>query len=127
VRSTEIVVWRREFIVVAIERLSAILPKMILATQGDGTERQEARQYLEDRAVGTSEGVFCNMKCLSPTTIIVPNILHTVYLGMLKHLMDWVTSFLEQHSRINKINQLWAMMPPYPGVTRFNKPYSQVM
>ena len=59
-------------------------------------------------------------------TIIVPDILHTVYLGMLKHLMDWVTSFLEQHSRIDKFNQLWAMMPPYPGVTRFNKPYSQV-
>jgi hypothetical protein len=42
------------------------------------------------------------MKYLSPTTIIVPNILHTVHLGMIKHLMDWVTSFLEQHSRIDK-------------------------
>ena len=100
--------------------------KMILATQGDETERWEARQYLEDRAVGTSEGVFWNMKCISPTTIIVPDILHTIYLGMLKHLMDWVTSFLEQHSRIDKFNQLWAMMPPYPGFARFNKPYSQV-
>ena len=32
--------------------------KMILATQRDETERREARQYLEDWAVGTSEGVF---------------------------------------------------------------------
>jgi len=31
--------------------------KMILASQGDVTERWEARQYVEDRAVGTSEGV----------------------------------------------------------------------
>jgi len=66
------------------------------------------------------------MKCISPMTIIVPDILHTVYLGMLKHLMDRVTSFLEQHSRIDKFNQLWAIMPPYLGFARLNKPYSQV-
>jgi len=66
------------------------------------------------------------MKLISLTTIIVPNILHTIYLGMRKHLMDWVTSFFEQHSRIDKFNQLWVMMPPYPGFAGFNKPYSQV-
>jgi hypothetical protein len=60
--------------------------KMILATQGDETERQEARQCLKDRAVGTSEGDFWKTKCISPTTIIVPDILHTVHLGILKHL-----------------------------------------
>jgi len=66
------------------------------------------------------------MKCISSTTIILLDILHTVYLGMLMHLMDWVTSFLEQHAWIDKFNQFWAMMPPYPGFARFNKPYSQV-
>jgi hypothetical protein len=44
---------------------------------------------------------------------------------MLKHLMDWVTSFLEQHARIDKFKQLWAMMPPYPGFARLNKPHIQ--
>jgi len=102
------------------------LKHMILATQRDERERWEARPYLEDRAVGTSEGVLWNMQSISATTIIVPDILHTVYLFMLKHLMDWVTCFLEQHSRIDKCNQVWAMMPPYPGFARFNKPYSQV-
>ena len=100
---------------------------MILATQGDETERREARQHLEDRAVGSSEGIFWNMKCLSPTTMIVPDIPHTIYLAMLKHLTDRETSFLEQHSRIDKFNQLWEMMPPYPGFARFNKPSGQVM
>jgi hypothetical protein len=100
---------------------------MIPATQGDEKERREARQYLEDQAVGTSEGVFWNVKCISPTTIIVPDILHTVYLGMVRHVTDWVTSFLEQHSRIDKFNQLWAMMPPYASFALFNKPFSQVM
>jgi len=57
---------------------------------------------------------------------IVPNILHTIHLGILKHLMDSVTSFLKQHSRIGEFNQLSVMMPPYPGFARCNKPYSQV-
>jgi hypothetical protein len=49
-----------------------------------------------------------------------------IYLGMLKHLTDWVAFFLEQHSRIVNFGQLWVMMPPYPGFARFNKPYSQL-
>jgi len=82
---------------------------MIRVTQGDEMERHEARPYLGDQAVGTSEGIFWNMKCISPRTIIVPDILHSIHLGMLKHLMDWVTSFLQQHSRIHKFNDFfWA-------------------
>ena len=100
---------------------------MILTTQGNETERREARQYLQYPVVETSEDVFWNIKCISPTMINVPDILHTMYLGMGKHSMDWVTSFLEQHSRIDKFNQLWAIMPRYPGFARFNKPYGQVM
>jgi len=100
---------------------------MIIATWGDETDRRDACQYLEDRVVGDSEGVFWNMKCISPTTIPVPDILHTVYLGRLKHVMDWLMSFLEQYSRIDKFYQLRAMMPPYSGLAWFNKLYSQVM
>jgi len=100
--------------------------KTILMTHGDETERQEDRPYVEDRVVGTSEGIFWNMQCISPITIFLPDIVHTIYLDMLKHLMYCDTSFLKHHSRFDKFNQLWAMMPPYPGFAQFNKPYNQV-
>jgi len=45
---------------------------------------------------------------------------------MLKPLMDWVMSFFEQHSMIDKFNKLWVMIPPYPGIPRLIKPSSQV-
>jgi len=67
------------------------------------------------------------MQWITPTSNIVPDFLHTVHHGMLKNLMNWVTSFLNHHSRIDKINQLWAMMPSYPGFAQFNKSYCQVM
>jgi len=109
------VVWRREYIVVAMERLLAIIPEMILVTQRDEMERWEVGKYQEDRAVGTSDGVFSNIQFICPTTIVIPKIIHTIYLSTVKHLRDWVTFFLEQHSRINIFNQLWAMMPLHSG------------
>jgi len=41
--------------------------------------------------------------------------------------MDCLTSFFKQHSMIDKFNQLWAIMPPYPGFACMNKPNSQMM
>lgn len=99
---------------------------ILFATQGDKMEGRNTSIYLEDRAVGTSEGIYWNMKCISLTVIIIANILHTFHLGKHQHLMDWVPSFLRQHSRFAKFNKLWVLMPPYPGFAQFNKPYCQV-
>ena len=99
---------------------------MILPTHGEEREKQQSKQYLEDRAVETSEVIICNTKCISQTTTIIPDILQTISLGMLKNLMNWETFFLEQHSRIDKFNEFWVMMRPSPGFAPFNTPYSQV-
>ena len=40
--------------------------KMMLATWGEVVERQDTTQCLEDRAVGTSEGILWNIKSISP-------------------------------------------------------------
>jgi hypothetical protein len=41
--------------------------------------------------------------------------------------MDLVMGFLEQHSKIEKVYQLYAIILQYPDCTQFNKPYRQVM
>jgi hypothetical protein len=61
---------------------------MIVMMQENETEIHEAMQYLDDQVVGTSEDVHWNMKCILLITIILPNILPTVNLGMLKQLRD---------------------------------------
>lgn len=99
---------------------------MILALQRDETETPDARHHPEDRVVGTTEGVYCNMKFIALGTIILPDILYTVCIGRVKHLMDRVTFFLEQHSTISKLNQRWAKIRPYHGFTPLNKLYSKV-
>jgi len=79
---------------------------MILRTQGDEEMRWEARQYMEDGVVGNSKGLFWNIKCISPTAIIVPDMLHTVHFSMVIHLMDWVMSFCNKHSRIDLVTKV---------------------
>jgi hypothetical protein len=81
---------------------------MTIAFQGDETEIRNVTQYLEDSTVGPSESAFRNIKCISQPNIIVPNII--IY-----PFMEWATSFLKYHSKIDNFNQLWAIMPPYPG------------
>jgi hypothetical protein len=56
--------------------------KRLLATQRHETERWDARQYVEHWAVENSEGIFWKMNSISPTTIIVSDILYTVNLAM---------------------------------------------
>jgi len=69
---------------------------------------------LENWVVGTSEDIFRNRKWISAVTIIIPDTLHTIYLRMLTHQMDWVTLFRNLHPwRYASLNpqkkQLWNL------------------
>ena len=58
--------------------------------------------------------------------IIRSNILHTILLGNLQHLMNWITSFLEVYGRLHAFDEVWKMMPPYLGNISPTKPYRQI-
>jgi hypothetical protein len=45
---------------------------------------------------------------------------------MLKYLIDWTMSFLEQHTKIDNFNQLGATMALYSGLALFHQLYGQV-
>ncbi|KAL0632412.1 hypothetical protein Q9L58_008698 [Maublancomyces gigas] len=55
-----------------------------------------------------------------------PDMLHVVYLGMMKHLMDWLTQFLTDWGRMPQFDAVWKEMPPYPAFVRPTKAYSEV-
>lgn len=52
-----------------------------------------------------------------------PDILHTLYLGMLKHIMDWLLPFLKRHRRSDKFDDAWKKVPPFPGMYQPKKAY----
>jgi hypothetical protein len=62
--------------------------KMIFVTKGEETKRLQARQSWKDRAVGTYEDALWNLQFISPTTIIVPDILYTINLCIGTHVIQ---------------------------------------
>jgi len=101
--------------------------KIILATQGDEMERQQARHYLEEEVVGSSKGVVWKIKCISLMSSVISHLLPTIYLGMFTHFINSVHTFREHHSRIDTFKHCWAMIPAYSGCTQLDKQYRQGM
>jgi len=52
--------------------------------------------------------------------------LHTVYLGLFKHMMDWIQGFLKKHGRAQAFDDAWKALPPYPGFFVPKKAYREV-
>ena len=46
--------------------------------------------------------------------VFKPDILHTLYLGMMKHLMEWLVVFLRKHKRLNAFDFAFMSTPQYP-------------
>ena len=66
------------------------------------------------------------LKSLDWVSLWVPDVLHTNYLSILKHWMDWVIPFLEHQNWMDRYGWIWHPMSPYPGFTPFTKPYTAV-
>jgi len=52
--------------------------------------------------------------------------LHTVYLGSFKQMIDWIQAFLNKHGRLQAFDDVWKALPPYPGFLVPRKAYCEV-
>jgi hypothetical protein len=73
--------------------------------------------------VKTLFNAFWGMPRVNPYDLNKPDILHNIYLGMLKHMMEWVQGFLKNHYRLEEFDKGWASIEPYPGLAVPNKAY----
>lgn len=55
-----------------------------------------------------------------------PDLLHTIYLGVLKSLLLWLEDFLISHGLYDRYNKLWLEVPPYHELPRPHKTYREV-
>ena len=52
--------------------------------------------------------------------------LHTILLGMLKHLVTWLRTFLAKHGRLHWFDAAWITAREYPGFRPFLRGYAAV-
>ena len=77
--------------------------------------------------VGVHHGfnVFWDLDCVV-SDLPKPDLLHTMQLGMLKHLLGWLQDFLKQHNRLEAFNNIWLSVPAYLDMTRPRRAYGEV-
>jgi hypothetical protein len=62
----------------------------------------------------------------NPVDLPKPDVLHTIQLGMLKHLLEWIHAFLKQYNRLDRFNAIWLSIPAYLDMTRRTKAYEEI-
>ena len=94
------------------------------AYQDTGDERLLGK--LAEHGIKSLFNAFWTLLRVCPAELPKPDLLHTIYLGILKHLMEWVQEFLRKHHRLEGFDEVWASMGAYPGFTVPKKAYRQV-
>jgi len=86
---------------------------------GDVTE-------LKGRSVNSGGNVLWYLKGVTIGDLPKPDLLHTMQIGMLKHLLGWLQCFLKQHKRLELFNNIWLSVPAYLDMSRPKCAYEEV-
>jgi len=59
--------------------------------------------------------LFYGLPRVSPSDLNKTDMLHTFYLGIFKHMMDWIQGFLKKQVRLDAFDKVWKTLLSYPG------------
>jgi len=76
--------------------------------------------------INLGQNLFHGLQRVSAPDLHTPDMHHTVYLGLFKHIMDWIQAFLKKHRRLQAFDDIWKALPPYPGFLVPKKAYREV-
>jgi len=62
--------------------------------------------------LGISQNISHRLNRVSASDLYKPDILHTIYLGLFKHMMNWIEAFLKKHRRLQAFDQVWKTLLP---------------
>jgi len=82
--------------------------------------------YFQRFGVKIGNNVFTGLDRVSPEDLNKADLLHNIYLGLFKHMMEWVEGLLKKHKRQQAFNDAWKAIPPYPGFSVPKKAYREI-
>jgi len=80
----------------------------------------------ETHGIKRGQNVFQGLVRVSMPDLHKPDMLHTIYLGLFKHMMDWIQGYLKKQARQQAFDDAWKALPPYPGFFVPKKAYREV-
>jgi len=85
-----------------------------------------ARYTNETHCINRGQNVFQGRVRVSTPNLHKPDMLYPIYLGLFKHMMDWIQRFLKRHARQLAFDDACKALPPYPGFFVPKKAYREV-
>jgi len=69
-------------------------------------------EYFQRFGMKIGNNVCSGRDRVSPADLLKPDRLHNIYLGLFKHMMEWVEGFLKKHKRQQVFDNAWKEIPP---------------
>jgi len=85
-----------------------------------------ASQVFQQVGVKIGGNVFTELYRVNPADLHKPDLLHNIYLGLFKHMIECVEGFLEKHKWQLAFDDAWKEIPPYPGFSLPKRAYCEV-
>jgi len=82
---------------------------------------------LHDNGVSINEVALAQLPSVDPGTLFKADLLHGLYLGLVKNVMKWTVKFMSKHRCLECFDKAWRSCSAYPGFSPFKKSYTQVM
>jgi hypothetical protein len=83
-------------------------------------------EHLIAHGVKPQHRVLRDLPNIDPRSLPKPDLLHTLLLGMLKHLVNWIMSCLKQYHHLTEFNEAWLSVPASLEQPTPNKTNEQV-
>jgi len=76
--------------------------------------------------INLGQNGFHGLNRVSAPDLHTPDMLHTVCLGLFKHMMDLIQVFVMKHGRLQAFDDVCKALPPYPGFSVPKKAFPEV-
>lgn len=102
----------------------APLPKIDVSTYTK--QRKSLANWFKQFGLRIYDNTFWQLERCSHGSLWRPDILHTIYEGMVKKLFDWLEMFLREIDRFRLFNLVWISIPAYNGTTAPSKSFYDI-
>jgi len=83
-------------------------------------------EYFQLFGVKIGNNVLTGLDRVSPADLHNTDLLHNMYLGLFKHMMEWGEGFLIKHKLQQAFDDGWKEIPPYPRFSVPKKTYLEI-
>ena len=77
--------------------------------QNAGLESDDDHVMCDNLGIG--QNIFHRLDRVSASDLYKPDMLHTIYLGLFKHMMDSMEGFLKKHGPLQAFDDVWKALP----------------